>query len=360
MSTNTFSPDYAIHPGEYLEEVLEARAIKQRDLADRMGVQETYLSHLIKGKKPVGPDVALKLERVLGIRSSLWNNLNANFRLFEAQSKEKEVLSKKVDWVREFPLAWMKKLGFIPNIRSAQELIEPVLDFFGVSSPEVWEDYYPKQAISYRKSDTFISKLKSSAAWLRAGEIRAGGIETQPYNEKLFKKNLTIIRSLTTQSPDIFEPEMVRLCGEAGVALSFVPEPPGLHVFGATKWLNPNKALIVLSLRKKSDDQFWFSFFHEAGHILLHGKKDTFIDDNELPKSKQEDEANNFSREMLIPQAQYSSFTRRGSFYKQDIIRFASSQGIAPGIVVGFLQHDKLLDFKFHNGLKKHFKFIEE
>ena len=353
---NTYNPDYAIHPGEYLEEVLEVREIKQRELADRMGVKEAYLSKLIHGEKPVGPDTALKLERVLGISSDIWNNMNSNFRLFEAKMKEKEILLSKTDWAKGFPLAWLKKMGFIPDTRKTENLMEHILEFFGVFSPEIWESFYHKQAVSYRKSTSFTINLKANASWLRASELIAEKIQVQSYDKALFQNNLDKIRNLTIRDPQDFEPIIKQLCSESGVALVFMPEPPKVHVYGATKWLNSNKAMIVLSLRRKSDDQFWFNFFHEAGHILLHGKKETFIDDKEMAIDKKEDEANHFAREKLIPIKEYELFRKAGVFYPANIIEYAKKMNIAPGIIVGFLQHDGLIDYKFHNRLKRRFK----
>ncbi|HBE01804.1 MAG: addiction module antidote protein, HigA family [Spirochaetes bacterium GWF1_41_5] len=360
MSTllNTYKPNYSVHPGEYLDDVLESREIKQRELADRMGITENYLSNLLHGKKPVGPDTAIKLERVLGISASIWNNLNANYKLFEAEQKEKESLSDKINWVKEFPIAWMKKLGIIPETIKNDELIKPVLDFFGVSSPEIWDSFYKKEIVSYRKSDCFTSHLKASASWLRAGIIKSGRIETLSYNSEIFKNYLDKIKDLTVKDVIEFEPEMKKLCAEAGIALVFVPEPPDVHIYGATKWLGANKAMICLSLRHKSDDQFWFSFFHEAAHVLLHDKRNTFIDDEGLDQDEKEKEANRFSRNILIADKEYNEFVRRGKFYPNDIISFSSKQRVATGVVVGFLQHDEKIPYKWHNKLKKRYEII--
>lgn len=352
---NTYNPDYAIHPGEYLNEILEAREIKQRELAERMGITEAYLSKLIHGEKPVGPDTAIKLERVLGVSSDIWNNLNANYKLFEARRKEKEIMIKNFDWVSEFPLKWFKKIGILEDTKKSEKLISNILDFFKVSSPEVWDKFYFKQAISYRKSESYTSNLKANMSWLRTAEIAASEVETGLYNQEKFIECLYEIRSLTLSDPVEFEPKMKRLCSEAGVALIFLPEPPKVHVYGATKWMNKQKAMIVLSLRRKSDDQFWFSFFHEAGHIVLHGKNEVFIDDENHENDKEE-EAHEFSRDILIPPDKYKKFVKNNSFYKEDILAFSKEMNIAPGIIVGFLQHDGYLKYSFHNGLKRRFE----
>jgi hypothetical protein len=149
---------------------------------------------------------------------------------------------------------------------------------------------------------------------------------------------------------------MTKLCAEAGVALVFMPEFERTHLSGVTRWLTPDKALILMSLRHKTNDHFWFTFFHEAAHILLHGKKEIFIDDAEGYGSKKENEANRFARNMLIPEDAYDQFKAGEAFHPADIEAFAKSIKLHPGIVVGRLQHDEIIPYSWHNRLKQRFE----
>ncbi len=207
--------------------------------------------------------------------------------------------------------------------------------------------------VSFRKSHVFQSQPDALASWLRRGELEAQKIVCKPFNENQFRNALSQIRALTTQPPEMFQPETVRLCAESGVAVTFVPELPQIRVNGATWWLNPQKAVIQLSLRYKSDDQLWFSFFHEASHILLHGKKEVFIEGD--GKNSKEDEADKFASDFLIPPKQYREFIQSGRCSRAVIQRFATDIGIAPGIVVGRLQHDHKISYSFCNALRKRF-----
>ena len=155
-------------------------------------------------------------------------------------------------------------------------------------------------------------------------------------------------------------PTVQSICSASGVAVVFVPEIPGTSVWGATRWLSPARALMQLSLRYKTDDHLWFTFFHEAGHILLHGKRDLFVEEDQQEKSNKETEANSFARDWLIPPPQYRAFCRRGSFSCAAVSRFAHEVGIAPGIVVGRLQHDGHLNRAYCNELKKKVDWIFE
>ena len=187
-------------------------------------------------------------------------------------------------------------------------------------------------------------------------EREAEAIEIESYNKRLFTEALITIRAFTKLDPKDFFPKMVSRLAGAGVAFVVVPDLKGSRISGAARWLTPAKGLIALSLRYKTNDQFWFSFYHEASHVLLHGKK-IFIDQAESDDRKEEQEANEYAGNLLIPKAEYKKFISGGKFYDKDIRRFAENIGIHPGIVVGRLQHDGLLDFKFHNSFKAKFDY---
>jgi len=360
MATNmlySYRPDYAVHPGEYLEEVLEAREIKKREMSERLGISVKHLSQIINKQASVTADMAIQLEKALSISANIWNNLNANYALFEARAKETQVLSKHLQWIKQFPVKDLRKLGFIPNTRDPKTILESLLRFFGISSPEKWQSYYGNLSrVSFRKSGAYSDNLHHIVSWLRAGEIWAGATETARFSKALFKKNLRKTRELTTKNPSEFEPLMRKLCAEAGVALVFMPEFEKTHLSGVTRWLTPDKALILMSLRYKTNDHFWFTFFHEAAHILLHGKKEIFIDEAEGFDSDKENEANRFARNMLIPEDAYDQFKAKEAFHPPDIRAFAKNIKVHPGIVVGRLQHDKLISYSWHNKLKEHFE----
>ena len=188
------------------------------------------------------------------------------------------------------------------------------------------------------------------------GELIAQKIDCEAFDPSKFKNALFKIRELTVQPPDVFQSEIISLCAKTGVAITFVPELPRIRASGATWWMSPHKAVIQLNLRYKRDDQFWFSIFHEAGHILLHGKKDVFIEDD--GENSKEDEANKFASEILIPKTQLRKFIELSDFNKTEIRSFASEIGIAPGIVVGRLQYLGKLQYNSHcNDLKRRFEW---
>jgi HTH-type transcriptional regulator/antitoxin HigA len=347
-----FAPDYAVPPGETLLETLEAVGMSQAELADRAGRPKKTINEIIKGKAAITPETSLQLERVLGVPAGFWNNLERNYQETLARLNEQKRLQKQIRWLEKFPIVSLTRTGWIKGSKDKIQQLKEILNFFGVASPEQWTVRWLDAQVSYRKSAVFTSDPYAVAPWLRMGELIAQKTECRPYAAARFRNALSEIRRLTTQPPEVFQPEIIRLCAECGVAVVFVPELPKIRACGATWWLNPGKAVIQLSLRYKSDDQLWFSFFHEAGHILLHGKKEVFIEgDNQ--SSDKEDEADRFASDFLIPPGKYRQFVQSGRCSKKAVQDFASELGIAPGIVVGRLQHFGKIRYSHCNDLKR-------
>jgi len=353
---NNFQPDYTIHPGEYLQEIIDARNLTKVDIAHRLDVHPTMITNITKGKKSIGPELAIKLEHVIGVSRNIWNNLNSSYQLSQAKQNEKEQLDQYKDWANSFPLNFLKELSFIPATQNYQKIVLALLEFFNISEPEVWDKYYGTQTSQLRESLAYECNQKPLATWIRAGEKFVEETIYKPYDKKLFKENLNKIKQLTREEPSTYIPKMKELCREAGVALTFVPEPKGISVYGGTKWMNKDTPLIIQSLRRKSNDHFWFTFFHEAGHILRHGKKEVFIynDENE---SQKEDEADRFARKFLVDTKEYQKFVKNKKITQSSIQNFAYEQNLDPGIIVGFLQHDEQIKYSWHNGLKKKIDF---
>jgi len=357
---NTYAPDYAVHPGEILGETLNAKGIKKSDFAIRCGISPKTVSMILAGRGPVTPENAINFESVLGISSNIWNGLNSNYYLFEARKKKQFKLQKQVSWAQQFPLRELEKRGFISKNLEDVDIVGKLLEFFGVGSVGAWEEKYEQISVAYKHSPSFKSSPYSLYSWLRIGEIRASTIECEQFNSSKFKSALNVIKDQTNNRPNKFLSIMRGECLNAGVFLLVEPELPGTHLCGATYWLNKDIALIMLSLRHKTNDHFWFSFFHEAGHILLHGKKMIFIEEENGSKNNMEDEADQFAANFIINAKKYRDYVNQSEFDRDAIIKFAEDQSIAPGLVVGRLQHDGYLKYNQFNDLKMRFVFVEK
>ncbi|NDJ25228.1 HigA family addiction module antidote protein [Nostoc sp. B(2019)] len=358
---NQYTPDYVSPPGETLQEILEERGMSQAELAERTGRPKKTINEIINAKAAITPETALQLERVLGISASFWNNRERQYREALARLEEEERLQKEVTWLRQIPVRAMIDFGWIRRCQDKVEQLREVLNFFAVASPEQWEGICCCTHVDFRKSQAFQSEPGAMSAWLRQGEIEAAEIPCATYDANKFREALLRVRALTMKSVEVFQPELVQLCAEAGVAVVFIPELPKTRVSGATRWLNPHKALIQLSLRHKTDDHLWFAFFHESGHILLHGKRDVFLEGKgvaAVEDLEKEEEANKFAADILIPPIEFKGFLASGQQRtKACIEQFAAEIGIASGIVVGRLQHDGILPPNHCNDLKRRFEW---
>lgn len=351
-STIAFEPDYAIPPGEILSEYLDSLGMTQRDLAIRTGLTPKTVNEIAQGKAPITAETALKLERVLGRPAHFWQNLESLYQAARVRGQEQARLAGDLEWLQRVPVRELAKFGWIQTVSDPYTQLDLVLRFFGVSSVAQWSVLWDGHAVAYRRSVRFEIHPEAVSAWLRRGEIEAQGIPCAPFDKGRFKAVLDEARCLTPEPPAIFQQQLVQRCAVAGVAVAFVPELPKTGVSGATRWLTPDKALIQLSLRYKSDDQLWFTFFHEAGHVLLHGKRDVFIEGNGADDDK-EHEANRFAADHLIAPAAWRRLLAGGRPTLAQVEAFAREIGIAPGIVVGRLQKEGVFDHKVGNGLKR-------
>ena len=358
---NEYSPDFVSPPGETLRELLAERRMCQAELAERTGRPKKTINEIMQGKSAITPETALQLENVLGVPARFWNNREARYREYIARREEEKLLARSVGWLRQLPISFMIKKKWIRRFSDKADQVKELLTFFGVSSPSQWEAVFQGCKARFRKSSAFPIDPGAVAAWLRQGEIQARQIETSRFIKKTFFEVLQEVRLLTRRSPDVFEKALPALCAQAGVAVVFVPAPRGCRASGATQWLSPGKALIQLSLRYRSDDQLWFSFFHESGHIVRHPKKAVFLDTQIGSEGREEDEANRFAADLLMPASRFHQFLEHTSLTKDEIIVFADDLNVAPGIVVGRLQHDELLPWNTAlNKLKKRFRFVED
>lgn len=356
----TYLPTSVSPPGDTLAELLEEKGMTQNELAERCGRPVKTINEIIKAKTAITPETALQFERVLGTPAEFWNKREYRYREYLARKSENDKLKDHEAWLKKHPINEMIKSGWIKDFRKnkTQQIIE-LLNFRGIASPEQGDVDWEKTslAVAFRRSKKCENTKEAISVWLRRGEIEAANIICQPYDEKLFKSALQEIRALTVESdPQKFIPKLVEMCRAVGVAVVFVPNIKGAPMSGATKWLNPDKALIQLSLRYKTDDHLWFNFFHEAAHILLHSKKQTFVDISNKEISEEcelERQADDFASEILIPSKELNEWIKFNNVRSSEIVKdFAQSVGVSPGIVVGRLQHLEKIPRNFLNGLK--------
>ena len=314
------------------------------------------INEIIKGKAAITPETAIQLEHALGISARFWTNLEADYRDSIARQEAQVELERQKGWLVGFPINDLVRHKLMDLGSTKSQTLANLLSYLGVSSPAAFDRHWLNSAASFRSSPAFMASPKAVAAWLRWGELKASKIECPPFDARRFRQVLEDIRPLTRRGPfmQIFT-RVKEMCLEAGVIVLLVPELKGTHLNGAARWLG-NKTVIQLSLRHKSDDQFWFTFFHEAGHLLSSSRRRDFVDAAQRTKPDEDDEeavADRFARDVLLPAKSYQDFVDRGDFSKAAVRSFAESQHVAAGIVVGRLQREGKVPRTHLHDLKK-------
>jgi HTH-type transcriptional regulator/antitoxin HigA len=345
-----FQPNWASIPGNTINDILQEQKLSLSGFAQKMNTTTEYIENLILGNITITNTVASQLAQTLGSSQEFWIRREKQYR----EAAERLKMEEGAAWLKELPVADMIKNGWIEN---AKDKVSECLKFFGVPDVRSWRSEYANlvQESAFRTSTTFSSEFGSVATWLRRGEVLGSDIKCKNWNEKLFAEKLPAIKSLTRKkNPKDFLPELVKLCADCGVAVVIAKTPNGCRASGATRFIADNKALLLLSFRYLSDDHFWFTFFHEAGHLVLHNKKKVFIETDSKTASNEEAEANAFAGEILIPNELHQELSKlRGN--KRSLISFAMKAGVSPGIVVGQLQHFGYIEPRYLNAYKRRY-----
>lgn len=352
---NEFNPDYLPPPGETLQELLSHYGMSHTELAKRIGRTYKTVNEIVNGKAVINADTALRLEKVFGVSAGFWTNLEQQYRVYLARQDEAEQLENVTGWLKQLPVKAMVERGWIEHCPNRIDQLREVLSFFGISELKDWSSLCPEAA--FRETRAFESKPAAVAAWLRAGEVFASRIKTDAFSRSRLLESIPELRSLTLLDRG-FQHRLTEICAACGVAVVFIPELPGTKLCGASRWTKKDKALVQLSMRYKTDDQLWFTLFHEIAHLLSHGKRTVFLDEEDSVKNQLEREADEFAADILIPRNEYRSFCANEDFSEITLCRFARNIGISPGIVVGRLQHDGRCRWDNRlNKLKKKIRF---
>jgi len=359
--TLSFEPDWISPPGATILDLLIERQCSVREFANQTHRSAHDIARLLSGIERLTPDWASQLAQTLGASPDFW------LRREELYRKDFERICNKSDaetshsWLDELPVKDMIRFGWVDKGASKPEAVMNTLAFFGVPSVDAWRRQYGKtlEAAAYRTSTAFEIKAGAVAAWIRQGEILAQEIDCAQWNPDALRAALPSLRALSRRAdPAEFLPALIDLCASCGVAVVVAPLPEGGRASGATKFINPAKALLLLSFRYLNDNEFWFTVFHEAGHLLLHTGDGLFLEGIETINQKAEAEADEF--------ALLSLFTESGLKELESlplnqfaIARFAKRAGIAPGLVVGRLQDTKRIPFRHFNYLKAKYAWRE-
>lgn len=357
MSESVFTPDWLSAPGGTLLDVIEERGMSSKELASLLSISLDRTEKLLAGKESITRDVAKLIAERVGGSEKFWLSREGNYRSNISRLQSAGSIDAAQAWLDELPWQDMQKFGWIPPERNTEDNVSNCLNYFSVKDVTEWRQKYSQflSLVSFRTSFAHKSEPGSVIAWLRYGEMVSDKISCERWNAAKFERALINARRLTRKrDPSSFIPELREICAQNGVALVVAKGPNGCRASGATRFLNGQKAMILLSFRHMTDDHFWFTFFHEAGHLLLHGEKAVFLEDDSDASLKEEHEANLFAQNLLIPPEARSEFLSLKA-NKASVMKFAIKIGISRGIVVGQLQHQRVLKQNQLNFLKRRY-----
>ena len=343
-----YNPSIAVHPGKTLRDELDFAQLSQVELSQRTGLSTKTISQIIHGEEPITNETAIKFERVLGAPADFWNAKQASYEFTLAQLEEKKRLEKEVTEAKKYNCySELVRMSAVRDVVSWVEKADELLNFFRVDSLS----FVPTlQGVALRKSSGDFDKY-ALFAWLQCGEHLVRSITLSEYSEKKLRESITEIKKLIRVKGDFFTP-LQKLCAESGVAVVYTPYFSKTKVNGAVRWVGSNP-LIQLNSRGVYRDIFWFTFFHEIGHILLHGKKDKFIEFNGQHESEKEKDADQFAQEQLIPSAAYKKLLEKKTLTPTEADQFAQSFGVDLGVLVGRFAHDNLMSWKAVSAYRK-------
>lgn len=340
---NGYLNEMIIPPGETIKEMLEDRDMTQEELAIRLGMSTKHVSQIITGKKPITYQTALKLESVFSVPASFWNNLERLFREKIVRYEQTLDIAKEINIIKEIPFKKLVEYGYIQHVTTLKDKVLAARSFLGVSNLMCIDTLMNQMA--FRKSEKVSYSIYSIASWVRMCEIETCKINVSAFHKEKLKKYLPEIRSLIGKKPNVFLPKLTEIFSDCGIAFKVLKSLPKAPIQGMTRHFK-EYVMLGMTIRGKSADIFWFSLFHEIGHILLHNKKDIFIDlESGNYDSEKETEANEFAAKTLIPEEEYNSFIQNNIFNLSSVKAFSKRVGIHPCITVGRLQKEGLVRY---------------
>lgn len=345
---NQYTPDIVFHPAATLNEKLEEMGMSRKEFALRTGKPEKTIISVLKEESSITPEMAILFENVTQIKARFWITKQARYNEYIARKKQEKAIIEAVDWSKKFPYAEMAKNQWVPKTRKQDEKSRNLLNFFGIASHQGWTRLYldSELKVAAYTSLKFVHESHAISAWLRQGELQSKEIEAPCFDLKQLKANIVKMRQLMVNHPLDFFVQLQKICLEAGVILLYTPKLPKVPLSGSTRWIN-NTPLIQLTARYNRNDNFWFTFFHELGHIILHGKKYISLENIDFAAVdyEKEEEAHQFAIKHTFTIEQEEEVLQKKIITEQDIISFAKKFDTHPAIIIGRLQHDNHIPY---------------
>lgn len=335
-----YNDTIAFHPGYYIKEIVDESGLTQEDFAKRLDTTPKNLSLLIRGEQSLSIDIAMKLSRMIGTSVTYWLNLQNAYDTLIAEFKSDKELVEERKVFEYFDYKFFRENYGLPDWpRQKDKQIEEVRKFLNVATLTVFARR--DMAVNFRSSTEHLTEANTAKAnaMVQIATNIALRAQAPRFNKKKFEEKVTYALTLT-QNHKEFYPLIRDAFLEAGVIFVIMPNIAGSKTNGATKKVG-NNIMLMVNDRRLNADSFWFTLFHEIGHIMNGDYGISF----EKESGEQEEAANRFAEDSLIPKTYYQEFIKQGEFDLQAIKKFANKINRDPGIVLGRLQKDKKIDY---------------
>ncbi len=355
---NGLSLDFIIHPGETIKEILEEKQMNQEELAIRTGFSPKHVSEVVNGKKGISPSFAKSLEYVFGIPVSFWINLQGIYDKELLEYKERvEIDENEVRIIKQLKdlIKYAEKLEIIKKTNNEISQIIELRNMCNVNNL-TYINKLCTSSVAFRKSQTVETNFYVLYVWLRICEIiaRKNNVENEYNKEKLILNISNIKRCMFLEVNEAVR-ELIKIFAKCGIVFQVVENFTGAPVQGFIKKCD-NKIILSMTIRGAFADIFWFTLFHEIGHLLNGDIGNSNFIDFANSKSDMENLADEFAKKTLINEEDFNNFLNQQNLTETDIIAFAKKQNVQPFIVVGRIQKEKN-NFKVFSNLKKKYKW---
>jgi len=350
-----FNPDWVSPPGHTLTDIMCEKGLNITELAIHTGISEFEISTVVDGSGRISPNIAESLSLFLGTSKDFWLNRDS-FYLASLERQES------VEWFEAIPYQSMVKNGWVPKFKKIEQKIRACLDFFAVDSVQQWFEEYEDllHSAAFRTSKSFDSVTESTVTWLQKGRLDSDHNPSKWSRDEL-KGRLNRIKKLSIlKDPEIFIPILRKELLAAGVSFVLLKCPQGCSASGATYFDKHSKPILLMSARYLSDDHFWFTLFHEIGHLLLHSESGQIFIEGNCEESVEENEADEFARNLIIPQEHFDEFMALTAKEWRKFPRFAKKIGISTGLLVGQMQFFNLIPPSYFNKFKARYRWCIE
>ena len=351
--------NYAVAPGEYLEEWIDDQGLSQQRVAELLGSSRKQVNEIVNGRAPITSDTAIRLERVVGIPAKTWLRHEALYRADLARIADEEALADHADEIAPSAVTYLRGIGATAATKRSPGRL--VSDFLAFHRCGTWEAYVHLHEEA-STGDYALAALKDSGStldrtllttWLRAAETaepfeRGRGYD---YDPERLKAALPELRARAATPDSTMLREIADMLADVGVVFMVAEPPKKLPLLGMTRWIDKRVPVIQQTGRWGKDGFVIWALFHEIGHILNDPRGEMHVEYSTEKKrnTAAEKGANAFAMETLFGEAGVSQF--EGLSYDRQIADKAREIGVAPGVAVHQMHRRRLLDYRFGNRL---------